>query len=287
MNIYQPYTYLIGWVTQDRWYYGVRYKNGCHSSDLWVDYFTSSQVVKSMRVQHGEPDVIQIRKTFKTPYAALAWETIVLQRMGVGTSDKWMNLRENRWPLPNNNSDSIIKEKLSKAGKGRKAITNGVATKYINAANVSKFILPDGWWWGSSPRGEMSMETRQKISIARLDNPTNRIGKFKHTDETKRRLSEVRLGVPCGPMSELHKNRIRQAKLGHSPSDETRQKISNTLKGRPGRKPSDETRRKLSQAGKGKNTGKLKGMKWITNGIHTMRVGPNIPLPSGYWFGRV
>ena len=57
-----PYTYLIGWKSLDKWYYGVRYGKGVHPSDLWVVYFTSSRHVKKFRDDHGEPDVIEIRK---------------------------------------------------------------------------------------------------------------------------------------------------------------------------------------------------------------------------------
>ena len=66
---------------------------------------------------------------------------------------------------------------------------------------------------------------------------------FKHSDETKQRLSESKKGAK-NPM------------FGKHPSDETQKKRSNSLKGH---KVSDETRRKLSKANKGHmpwNTGK-------------------------------
>jgi hypothetical protein len=52
MNIYHtcedrtPYTYLIGWSHLNKWYYGRRTAKGCHPSELWVKYFTSSKSVK-------------------------------------------------------------------------------------------------------------------------------------------------------------------------------------------------------------------------------------------------
>jgi hypothetical protein len=91
MNIYIPYTYLIGWSTHNKWYYGVRYKNGCHPDEFWVKYFTSSEIVKKFREQNGEPDVIQIRKTFPDRHKAALWEATVLDR--IKDRSKWLNQR--------------------------------------------------------------------------------------------------------------------------------------------------------------------------------------------------
>ena len=99
MNIYTPYTYLIGWSRYDIWYYGMRYgktwkclyENGCHPDDLWKTYFTSSNQVRMFREKHGEPDIIQIRKTFKTDDDAISWESRVLTRLKIKENNKWLN----------------------------------------------------------------------------------------------------------------------------------------------------------------------------------------------------
>jgi hypothetical protein len=89
MNI--PYTYLIGWKKHNIWYYGVRYSKNCNPSDLWVTYFTSSNHVKKFRQQHGEPDIIQIRKTFVDIIRAKDWEEKVIKKMNCVISEKWLN----------------------------------------------------------------------------------------------------------------------------------------------------------------------------------------------------
>lgn len=91
MNTYQPYTYLIGWSNLDKWYYGVRFAKNCHPNDLWIRYFTSSKYVALLREEHGEPDVVQVRKTFETSDAARKWELTVLQRMNVVSNARWVN----------------------------------------------------------------------------------------------------------------------------------------------------------------------------------------------------
>ena len=86
-----PYTYLIGWKEQNKYYYGVRFAKKCHPSDLWVKYFTSSKHVKEFREIYGEPDIIQIRKTFSNQKSAQIWETRVLQKMNVIGDERFLN----------------------------------------------------------------------------------------------------------------------------------------------------------------------------------------------------
>jgi hypothetical protein len=101
MSIYLPYTYLIGWSTHNKWYYGVRYakkkdvlyETGCHPDDLWVTYHTSSNHVREFTKKHGDPDIIQVRKTFDKEESAKQWENKVLRRMKVVDSEKWLNKR--------------------------------------------------------------------------------------------------------------------------------------------------------------------------------------------------
>ncbi len=84
-NIYTPFTYLIGWKEHNKWYYGVRYVRNCHPDDLWTSYFTSSKLVKKMRKEFGDPDVIEVRQTFPTDTLAREWEFIVIRRMRNGS----------------------------------------------------------------------------------------------------------------------------------------------------------------------------------------------------------
>lgn len=104
MAIYTPYTYLIGWSQLDKWYYGSRYakksnclyKSGSHPDELWKTYFTSSKIVKMFREVYGEPDVIEIRKTFLLAEEAVVWEQKVLQRIGVIKNSKFLNQTDNK-----------------------------------------------------------------------------------------------------------------------------------------------------------------------------------------------
>ncbi len=89
------YTYLIGWSDHNKYYYGVRYSKNCDPSDLWVTYFTSSKYVHEFRKQYGEPNIIEIRKTFDNTNKARLWEHKVLKKMNVIKEDKWLNKTDN------------------------------------------------------------------------------------------------------------------------------------------------------------------------------------------------
>ena len=89
------YTYLIGWSGLRKYYYGVRYSKTADPKDLWVSYFTSSKAVNNFRKAHGEPDIIQIRKTFSDKDDARLWEHKVLRRMKVVKNDFWLNKTDN------------------------------------------------------------------------------------------------------------------------------------------------------------------------------------------------
>ena len=118
MNIYNtPYTYLIGWSNQSKYYYGVRYANKSNpDDDLWKSYFTSSHYVAEHRKLYGEPDIIQIRKTFDDAQQALDWEDKVLKRLDVMHRPDFFNKSNNKYFV----WDDDVRSKLSKAHMGKK-----------------------------------------------------------------------------------------------------------------------------------------------------------------------
>lgn len=94
MSIYQPFTYLVGWSKLGLYYYGsMSRKRGptANPDVFWKIYFTSSKYVEELRQVHGEPDVIQIRKTFDCGKKCRVWEQKVLRRLNVLSKDNWLN----------------------------------------------------------------------------------------------------------------------------------------------------------------------------------------------------
>ena len=122
---YLPYTYLIGWGRLHTFYYGCEYSKNAgrvaHPSNLWSSYFTSSKHVRKFREEHGEPDIIQIRKTLKVKGYAVSDST----RDKISESGKGV-------PQP-----ASFVEKM----KNKIWITDGIITKRI----FSNEMIPEGW----------------------------------------------------------------------------------------------------------------------------------------------
>ena len=93
-------------------------------------------------------------------------------------------------------------------------------------------------------------EIRRKLSEAKKGTQIW-LGKT-HSEETKQKISET---LKCNPLNEERKRKIIEAKKGQQPwlgkrhSEESKQKISESLKGNS---LSEETKRKISQSSKGR-----------------------------------
>lgn len=96
MRIYMKerncYTYIIGWVKLNKWYYGSKYGKDANPELFWVDYFTSSKEVKKFRSENGEPDFIKVRKVFgNNPEKCLLYEYRFLKRVNAADSEIFLN----------------------------------------------------------------------------------------------------------------------------------------------------------------------------------------------------
>lgn len=192
----QPYTYLIGWSKYNKWYYGVRYSKKCSPSDLWKTYFSSSNHVKQFREIHGDPDIIQIRRTFINTSSALLWETRVLKRMKVISDSKWLNATDNK----------AISDIYAFSSHGNIWINNGVIEKYIK----NDCEIPEGWIKGRiykkrKKRGTPSDETILKIKKAltgkrKPQGHGKKVGDFnrgkKRSIKICENISKARKGIP-------------------------------------------------------------------------------------------
>lgn len=216
MCIYPSYTYLIGWSNLDLWYYGVRLGNKCMpSQDLWNKYFTSSTLVKKYRIKFGEPDVIQIRKTFENNLKATRWELKVLKRLQVLKNEKWLNrsisgailpMRGYCHPRFGDKTPQNVKEKISlrvKQRGGHKGIKNPM---YGNTHSIESLKL---------------MSKNRKGLTAGEKNP---MFNKKHSSESKRKISD-KIKEKGGHSG------MRNPMYGKSHTAETRKKLSEMNKG--------------------------------------------------------
>ena len=94
LHSHVPYTYRIKWSSTGMNYYGVKTAKNCHPDGFWKTYFTSSKRVYDYIKTHGNPDIIEIRKTFTGPDAvnkARQWEIIVLSRLKAPIRQDYLN----------------------------------------------------------------------------------------------------------------------------------------------------------------------------------------------------
>lgn len=165
-----PYTYYVEWTAHGVKYYGVRYAKNCDPSDLWVKYFTSSALVKQMRETRGEPDRIEVRKTFDTPEAARKWEAAFLKKVRAPSSKLWLNMTDHNDRFyregPRGEFSSDHRKKLSEAAKRRK-----LTPEHKEKLNASR-------------RGKVnSAEHKAALRKARIGT--------KHTPEARAKMSEA------------------------------------------------------------------------------------------------
>lgn len=86
------YTYILGWKSLDKWYYGARWANKLSpQEDLWNVYQTSSSHVRAFVDENGAPDVIRVSKIFDSVEHARRHENRFIARNKCVRSKRWLN----------------------------------------------------------------------------------------------------------------------------------------------------------------------------------------------------
>jgi hypothetical protein len=226
----KPYTYLVGWSKLGFWYYGVRYSKNCFPSDLWVSYYTSSKKVKEFREKFGEPDVVEIRRTFADRESAIDWEHRVLRRIGAVKSEKWLNRFDGKAVHPDDalrgaKQKKPNRKRLDAAEKERRriaAIADGRASRLNTEDSVLKRIAAN-----KTRIASMTPEERASLTIA-MNTPTakaaslsTRVGNLQNmtpeerAHEKQRRSTAAKLGKDASTYSATE-DHDRNAKISAS-----------------------------------------------------------------------
>ena len=239
------------------------------------------------RFLHKDGIVIGVEKSEVESYLELGWKS--------GTGIPRVQSEETKQLISESNSNKVrltngvenvfikkdkIEEYLNKGfvpgitvgGIPRitRMMTDGKIEKKVNHSNQQSFI-ERGWKFGSLSdynEEELSQIYNNVMTIKsqRLIERGKNISKAKigHTvsEETREKLRAHNLGKT---MSEESRKKLSTSNMGRKHSDETKRKISSANKGRNF---TDEHRRKLSEAHKNSQSNHI----WITNGEITKRV---------------
>lgn len=195
------YTYLIGWTNHNIWYYGSQYGKNADPKNLWESYFTSSKYVHAMKDEHGDPDVIKIRRTFGTERSAcIEWERRVLRKLNAARSDSWLN-----------KTDHVFFENTA----------NKIVTARKNIAIANAIPLDQRHWLRDSDRCQklsarmkdvwQQVKSGKRESLIKNRKCAGPRKGYKQTEEHKRKISQANKGNSRPHLSEYNKARSGKA----------------------------------------------------------------------------
>lgn len=248
------FTYLLGWTIFNKFYYGVRYKDGVTPDSLGTTYFSSSRYVKKFIDENGLPDIMQVRKMFTCKVKARKWEDVVIRRMGIVYDERWLN-KSNPNSFRGVIMDDDIKKRISEVNKGRKNgkyYNNGIEHKQFKDSED----VPEGWVLGRI-HSEKQLAHHKKLNS--LLTPEKR----------KAAADKCAAKTKGKPKPEGHGEKVSKALTGIK-------RPYNEGDNNPSRRP--EVKEKISKAKKGKS---LNGALY-NNGIENIFVRNGEEIPEGF-----
>lgn len=211
MDIYTntPYTYRICWSKTGMNYYGVRYAVDCRPSDLFVTYFTSSDYVAEYIIEHGLPDIIEVRKVFTSEdrvTRARNFEHRVLRRMKVKSRGDYLNKSDNKsWELTPEDYLRIAAQLSTHMVK--KWQTEEYRNKMCGEAGTARLKKA---WENESKRTARQLQRGDKAA-----NYNSTIYSFTHTDGRVVTATQLQLeqlyGVHQGNLSQVINGKTKSA----------------------------------------------------------------------------
>lgn len=167
--------------------------------------------MKEFRKDHGDPDIIQIRKRFDSCKEALDWEEKVLRRLNVSNESKWLNITHNRgFPLIRDLPIEVQDRRsklISKSLKGREYPKGRVTSK----CTKEKISAGQKEIWNSySPEEYEKRRTKYKQSQDNISDDVRR----KQVEKRKRTINS-KPDVVCPHCGKTAKARAASAMSRH------------------------------------------------------------------------
>ena len=169
MDIYPSYTYHISWTNHNKHYYGVRMANQCQpEDDLWTEYHTSSNIVKSFREEYGEPDIIRVDRKFVTREEAAEYEHTFLTENDCVYSDEWLNAAN--FPLFDNRGENHHMYGKTHSKETRRKMSEALKGKTHTEETIALMKKPKNQGKKNSQYGTMWItDGNQSVKIKKCD----------------------------------------------------------------------------------------------------------------------
>lgn len=167
-----PFSYYLYHRPTNQHYYGIRHRKGCHPSELWVKYFSSSSLVKELIKQYGIDSFDwQVRKTFKDSASALLWEHRFLTRINASNKSEWLNRHNggNKFRGPESHTDKT-KQKISNKTKGIRK-SDATKSKMSTGSLMDRQRRRDQGWKMPEDFAQRMLQTRKEKIEKGIINP--------------------------------------------------------------------------------------------------------------------
>jgi hypothetical protein len=176
MNDRTPFTYLLYCKATKQYYYGSRYSKGCHPSQLWNTYYTSSKVIKQLISEHGTTAFeAKVTRVFDTKEEARQWEYRFLCKVKASKNPNWLNQHNGDGKFINGGGLKLTKEHRDKIAAAHRGKPKPGTSKSMMGNTLRKGT-------------KFNEEQRARVSVARIGNH-NRLG-VKHSEDVKQIISE-------------------------------------------------------------------------------------------------
>lgn len=264
---WKAYTYFVRCIPTGECYYGVKWASKADPSRFWVDYFTSSKLVKARIDQYGkEAFHAEVRKVFDSKEEALRWEARVLTRLKAAQRPDYLNRTNGNenwfntggWEMPESNRKNI-----SAKMKGRPPVTKDGVTKRVRPEELGEY-LSNGWRRGYHySTGNTGKFKVRKDGVVLKINPS----------ELNHYLSE---GWIRGDGNKACTGlKTQEGKITINRNGEQRFVDPSEF---------EQYQKEGWKRGTGRND--LAGLVRITDGVQTRHIKETEPIPEGWWRGQ-
>lgn len=230
-----PFFYIITHKVSKKRYAGCKTSKGCHPSQLWSTYFTSSNIINNIIKNEGRNIFsVEIRNIFNSVDECLTYETNFLKKINASHNQNWFNLHNGDGHF-STGGKTLGPYSMSR----RKNISNALTGKNKSIEHCKNMSM-----------SHLGIKLSDYHLLRRTLGQTELIWINKHNTEKKIKKElfpyyeqlDFKLGRIKGRLRPTlkgkkltlrHKNNISKSLVGHITTEETRQLLKEKNKNQP------------------------------------------------------